>query len=318
MIGNTNEQEVPFILKTDFMHYKETWFFVENQRCRRITSGSSLAKYKELYPIRQSVCVSSFKRGPAAPSSPTAPFNPNIARTESVGKFRENIGLTASGKGIEIGAGGRPLVTSIGSSVFYVDRFTTAEIMEFSSARYGTSSSDLAYVDFVDSIEELSSFKEGDLNFIIGCHVIEHTTNPLKAIEVCASKLKSEGKLVLIVPDATRTHDKIRGLTSVEHIVADYYMPSAERDFEHYIERLHRIDHVPLGHRDEFLQAWKKRIDTHLHTFNYTSFSQIAEIATSLFDVDIFWSHDGFLDDNSSREMYFIFSKRGVSHLKDS
>lgn len=300
--ANSTPFDEPFLVKNE-----STWHLIDNGRRRRIPSARGLVDYRSQFPEKE-IDLGSLKRGPVAPSSPYAVFNPQIQRFETLGRFRENIGLLAAGRGIEVGAGGRPLTTSIGAFVRYVDKYSTDEIMKYSSARHGANIDDIVTVDVVDSISELSQFSNDELDFVIACHVIEHSANPIGAIDACAQRLRSGGKLILIIPDKERTHDKKRSVTTLDHMVSDYYMPSTERDFEHYVERLNIVNRIPLNRKEDFVTAWSRKDDIHMHTFTYASFSTLATFVENEINLKLFWSHDGNISANS-QEMYFVFER---------
>ena len=66
---------------------------------------------------------------------------------------------------------------------------------------------ELVKVDIVDDGEKLSSFPDGQLDFIIANHMIEHTANPLGTIRNHLRKIREGGVLYYAVPDKRYTFD---------------------------------------------------------------------------------------------------------------
>lgn len=138
-----------------------------------------------------------------------------------------------SGKGIEIGPLHRPLVTHPGMQVEYIDRYSVAQLR----AHY-PELNELPLVEphIIGDAETFSNVPPQHYDFCVSAHVIEHMKNPIGAIENWCRVLKPGGKLYMIVPDKRVIFDKQRVRTTLEHIIVDYYRPSAERDFEHCLD----------------------------------------------------------------------------------
>jgi len=118
---------------------------------------------------------------------------------------------------------------------------------------------------------EMKGIPDESLDFIVACHVIEHTPNPALAVLKAHKKLKSGGMFVLVIPDKDATFDRNRCLTTLDHLIADYEMPSRDRDFEHYLE-FFRLSYPQPNPLECARAVWEKGDDIHFHTWTLESF----------------------------------------------
>jgi SAM-dependent methyltransferase len=184
-----------------------------------------------------------------------------------------------TGTGYEVGAGNRPTSVSANSDVIYVDAFTFDEASDGSFI--GVSNDSFVSVSIYDTVENLKDVPDASSEFFILCHVIEHIPNPIRAIRTLYSKLKPGGTLFLVVPWGAYTFDRSRPNTSLHHLVADYLVPSSDRNIEHYLE------FSDLAKRDEnwiedAMESHKKSKDTHLHVFSPQSIEPVLDFCKSI------------------------------------
>lgn len=71
---------------------------------------------------------------------------------------------------------------------------------------------------------------------------MEHIANPLKAISEWLRVLKSQGFLVILVPNKQFTFDNRRDYTSFEHLLDDFKNNIGENDLTHLPEILDKHD----------------------------------------------------------------------------
>lgn len=138
-----------------------------------------------------------------------------------------------SGRGLEIGPLHRPMVKHAGMQVEYIDRCTVAELREHYPE---LNELPLVEPDIIGDAENLAPIADQSYDFLISAHVIEHMKNPLGSLEQWCRVVKPGGKIYLIVPDKRAIFDKHRVRTTLGHIILDYRRPSADRDFEHYLD----------------------------------------------------------------------------------
>ncbi len=140
------------------------------------------------------------------------------------------------GDGIEIGAMHKPLRVPSQASVRYVDMMTREELL----ARYGPSNNFPAgwvvETDVIDDGQRLRTFASDSVDFIVANHMLEHTEDPIAALEAFLRVVKVGGILFLTLPDARRSFDALRTRTSIEHLVRDHVEGPAVSREDHYRE----------------------------------------------------------------------------------
>jgi SAM-dependent methyltransferase len=140
------------------------------------------------------------------------------------------------GDGIEIGAMHKPLRVPSRASVRYVDMMTREELL----ARYGPSNHFPAgwvvETDVVDDGQSLRTFANDSVDFIVANHMLEHTEDPIAALETFLRVVRVGGVLFVTLPDARRSFDALRTRTSIEHLVRDHVEGPAVSREDHYRE----------------------------------------------------------------------------------
>ena len=224
--------------------------------------------------------------------------------------LRELSACTLEGNGIEFGAGTAPFCIPPRCEVAFADFFPEAQLRDRSYQSQLEASADFADLSWITSIEQISGVSNDSQDFIVACHVIEHTRNPIKAIRRCFECLKPNGKLVLVVPDKRLTFDKDRALTPLAHLIDDYSMPDAKRDEQHYYDfcrfvRKDPVDLLPVA-VDE---AIRTNLDIHFHVWTYDTFRVLIDyIRTTVAPWSDVWSHPPGGGDIAN-EFYFVCTK---------
>ena len=179
------------------------------------------------------------------------------------------------GRGLEIGPLHRPLAKHDGMQVDYVDRMSVADLRKhYPELR----ELDLVEPNIIGDAETLDTVPDNTYDFLVAAHVIEHMRNPIGAIANWSRVLRPGGFIYMIVPDKRAIFDKQRVRTTVEHLVADYELPSRERDFEHFLEYA-RFVHGERG-SDAVAEARKLEgcdYSIHFHVFLPTDILLLAE-----------------------------------------
>ncbi|MCX5751955.1 MAG: methyltransferase domain-containing protein [Candidatus Saganbacteria bacterium] len=97
-------------------------------------------------------------------------------------------------------------------------------------------------VNFICDAVDLSIFSSDKYDFVISAHLIEHLSNPLKALEGWLRVLKNGGVILLVVPNKKGTFDRNRPVTKLDHLISDYQKNMAETDLTHLPEILTLYD----------------------------------------------------------------------------
>jgi len=246
--------------------------------------------------------------GPIPLSWPaTAWDNPPRDRTIDL---REVTTSKLRGSGIEFGAGTSPLGVPLECDVRFAD-FVPEDALKARS--YAAQGMDFVPLSYVMGMEDMSCIADGSLDFVIAVHVIEHLRNPLRALEQASRKLRPGGYLALIVPDKTRSFDRDRDLTSLDHLVSDYEHPSAERDLDHYFDFFSKAigftdPSVPLEIRVR--NAVANNEDLHFHTWTYASFQAMVDYsAQRIAPWKSVWSQPAVEGPEGFEEFYFVLGR---------
>ena len=224
--------------------------------------------------------------------------------------IREIAASGLSGAGIEFGAGASPFPIPLNCHVKFADAFSFDSLVK--GMYPGQQAYDLIRPDYVTDIKTLAGIPDASLDFIVACHVIEHTNNPLAAINSCYRSLKQGGSLLLVVPDMTKTFDSKRSLTSLEHLIEDWESPSLERDRGHYEEFYSKALGFEIPSDSNVLEyAAQKQTeggDIHYHTFTYESFHEIVDWCIHKQGWAVEFSHPT-LSGADNIEFYFVLKK---------
>lgn len=159
--------------------------------------------------------------------------------------------LVAEKKGFEIGGPTRifsrgnilPIYQSIASldnCNFSTETMWEGTIKEGNTFRYDPDRPlGRQYIAEATSLPMISS---GIYDFVLSSHSLEHTANPLRAMNEWMRILKSDGALILVLPHKECTFDHRRPTTTVEHMVSDFKANVGEDDRTHMPEILELYD----------------------------------------------------------------------------
>ncbi len=283
-------------------------FLLHNGIKRRIAWPDVLKTQGSHLPIQEGISIvdpdylNQFTFGPALPRNWTLADWIEPPR-DNKQKMREITVSQIEGRGIEFGAGSRPLPVPLNVSVEYSEPYDTPN--QLNRMHYSNNCVPVTYNEFFDRQD---GFSENLFDFVLTAHVIEHTTNPIRAICESYRTLKKGGKLILIVPDKRRTFDKFREVTSLAHLIADYENPSQDRDLLDYIDFFKNVKKSKAPHKDAEI-AQQEKIDIHFHTWDMVSFySMIQHIRKAYAPFSDVWFQPP-LDDCLCLEFYFVLTK---------
>jgi ubiquinone/menaquinone biosynthesis C-methylase UbiE len=193
--------------------------------------------------------------------------------------------IGGSSLGVEIGAFKTPLPII---RPYYVDRFE-----EYAGEK--------CLLDFKGDACSLP-FWDCSLDYVATSHVIEHVANPFQAFKEWARVLVDRGVIYLVVPDKSKTWDRLRPTTKAQHLLDDFMKKVDQTDGTHVSDFADGIiwsEFAPGKGEDERLiyrkaleEAVKAKaeINIHFHTFEAASFPKIIEEFNNAKVID------GFLD----------------------
>lgn len=260
-------------------------FLVRGQYRHWISDGEWLAENNFSMLDVKDVDQSEF--APLLPGRAVAPsFSGSLAAARSRNSSILMRGWACSfaiGSGIEIGAGANPLPIPLSSEVAYADRFTPDEL---SADSYFSHDPEMVKPSLQLDLQSFNPSTFEKVDFVASSHAIEHVRDPIGAIVNLAKILKSGGTIILIVPDATRTFDRHREITKVEHLVSDFFSPSVIRDKQHfydYYKNVRQLEGEALKQEAEARSS--EMYPIHYHTWTYESFGNMLAWINSEFNL---------------------------------
>jgi SAM-dependent methyltransferase len=177
------------------------------------------------------------------------------------------------GRGVEIGAAQRPIeVNPAYCSVIYLDRLSASQLRE----RFPEiGDQEITPPDIICdvAVTGLSFIRDGQLDFVIASHLLEHLPNPLGFLLDCHRVLRESGTLLLIVPDKNYTFDRDRNITPLEHIIDDLKNNTKTIDKAHLVDFIvnaakQTIPRNPWTRRKLFRREQGRSIHVHVWSCN--------------------------------------------------
>jgi SAM-dependent methyltransferase len=217
------------------------------------------------------------------------------------------------GTGIEVGAGTNPMPLPLHSQVRYVDLYDIEDLKR--EAYDGQASNDFVVPEIKAQFENLSIIPDSSLDFVVACHVIEHTRDPIGTIAGAWRKLRPGGSIVLVVPEMTRTFDRDRALTPLAHLVEDYRDPDLTRlrDQAHFQEFYEKAFVTPPeDYEVTWRGKWEEAYPIHYHTWTYASFEEMVRWMrnnNAISDVGEIWSHEPLSNTTDCIEFWYALRR---------
>jgi predicted SAM-dependent methyltransferase len=138
---------------------------------------------------------------------------------------------------------------------------------------------------YIQSGTDLSNIATASYDAVICSHVIEHIANPFRALNEWKRVLKENGTLLMIVPHGDRTFDRLRNLTTLEHLVRDFENDVTEDDTTHLEDVLANHDLSRDCTVDDYEAHKERTLDNrnrrtvHHHVFNSLLVAQMVNFA---------------------------------------
>ncbi|GER14157.1 methyltransferase domain-containing protein [Variovorax boronicumulans] len=168
---------------------------------------------------------------------------------------RDLIGLSIDGKVLEVGPGSRPFVVAPTAKVKYADRPVEGGRDKNFPELIGQPPGIQAHYNVDLDTEGLPQLESGSFDGLVASHVIEHVANPLEVIAEFYRVLRVGGKLLLVVPDRSRTFDAMRKPTPFSVPLAKYRAGVTEVDEASIREFCEAIYNQPPMHPRE-VREW--------------------------------------------------------------
>jgi SAM-dependent methyltransferase len=119
---------------------------------------------------------------------------------------------------------------------------------------------------FICEASDLHAISTATYDCVLSSHAIEHLANPLRGLEEWLRVLKDGGILVLVVPHRDGTFDRLRPITTLDHLISDYQLGTSEHDLTHMEEILSLYDFGPgPSEAREKPEAFRSRLHKNFH-----------------------------------------------------
>ncbi len=182
------------------------------------------------------------------------------------------------GDGIEIGALHNPLPPPAAARVRYVDRLSLADLR-----KHYPELRELNVVEpsIIASGEDLGPVPSASQSFVICNHVLEHMRDPLRALGEWIRVLAPGGILYVSVPNRDNPHDKLRPVTSFDHILDDERgrgRKGSDADQASFCEWAHSAHAHDMGAEDRDRHAREliaQDYSIHFHVFDRPLFERV-------------------------------------------
>ena len=230
----------------------------------------------------------------------------------SMASYRETGLARLRGRGLEIGAMHNPTVVHAGCAVEYFDVVTREEAMKlFPEVPPESFKIDPKYVGDVDKIG-LSIIADGEFDFAILNHVIEHVANPIRLIAELFRVVKRGGHVVLACPDKRHTFDKNRDLTTFDHMLEEYVAGASEVTDDHYLDFLKGVHPELMALPPEQVGIHVEHVRNrreHAHVWDSASFRDFIDRTLALINVRASCVYE-VQGDETKIEHFSIWEKR--------
>lgn len=173
---------------------------------------------------------------------------------------RDLIGLSIDGKVLEVGPGSRPFVVASTAKVRYADRSVEGGRDKNFPELVGQPPGIQAHYNVDLDTEGLLELESSSFDGLVASHVIEHVANPLEVIAEFSRVLRVGGKLLLVVPDRSRTFDAMRMPTPFSVPLAKYRAGVTEVDEASIREFCEAIYNQPPMHPHEVREWYNPRL----------------------------------------------------------
>ena len=119
----------------------------------------------------------------------------------------------------------------------------------------------------------ISSVKNENYDFLFSSYCLEHIANPLKALKEWLRIIKTDGHIILILPEKSCCSDHKRNISSFSTILSQYYKDIGEDDLSTLPEILENHDlsmDMPCLNYEDFVKRSLDNINNRcLHHYVY-------------------------------------------------
>lgn len=163
------------------------------------------------------------------------------------------------------------------SNTIWEHNLSAGKTFKFSSEK----SPGMQYI--LDS-DSLSDAPTAHYDFLLSCHMLEHSANPIRVLREWDRVLRPGGSLILLLPDKRWTFDHRRPVTTLDHLIYDFKNHTGEDDLTHVDEilRLHDLSRNQPLTREELEYKARHNLDIrslHHHVFDASLVRRMLEFS---------------------------------------
>lgn len=214
------------------------------------------------------------------------------------GLHRQAAIALCKGRGVEIGPGSHPqILPGPEVEVSYVEQMPPAEWNRLYNPKAKGKVDTSLWDNYIVGDAHDIPVPNGSLDFIFLSHVFEHLANPLRHLEIWASKLRQGGRVVAIVPDFIGSKDYAADPCELRDFIAEYEsgdLAPTRASFERYA-RLR-------GKTDGGAKMWEDRFSIHVHFYSNSNMARLLEEAVRRFDYQDF----SIMHTPNHKDFYFV------------
>lgn len=145
-----------------------------------------------------------------------------------------------TGNGVELGAGTRLFQIPYHAKCCYGDVRNQAKLAKY----FGTE--EVALHGHIDA-QTIIAVAKSSLDFCISGHVTEHLENPIGSIRAAIDSLKSNGILLLVALEMSKTWDRTRPQTTLSHCLQDDSDGRVTASVAAYVEHVKYVYPITTG-----------------------------------------------------------------------
>lgn len=205
---------------------------------------------------------------------------------------REQIGMELNGIGFEIGAYFNPWPHSAKAQVFYVDKYSRAELRELFKKDPNLQNSNydidrIPQTHHIESGEVCSSLPNDFFDFCLSSHMLEHAEDPIRTLAVWLTKLKIGGRLIAFVPDSGNPFDKMRAISDFKELLGRRMYEGVKKEclYKRMMEWCLLVDRLSESEAKKKVKAMiAAGNDIHFNVWDLTALKTFIENCKMIFD----------------------------------
>jgi len=189
---------------------------------------------------------------------------------------------------LEIGALAQPYKVNTETNVIYADKYDGNTLKKMCKEHLlGYNDNELDIKDIVcPSVvcdADKLPFDDNTFDAVVTSHILEHLSNPIKAIFEWLRVIKPNGYIYFIVPDKRFTFDEPREVTPVQHIVDDFEQEIEKTAFSHYYDFYINVHKTNI---EDARKHYDEQTNIHVHTFTFESIIELIKRYEGVYKIE--------------------------------